>query len=312
MKTIPSLLTLLLACQLLLTGSIFAYHRQVQAAHAQNTTLMSFSKDSIDAVIISEKDHKITIKKVEGHWILPDLAGLPADDTKVQSLIDHLASLKGGWPVARTLDSQDQFEVSDKKFSRKIDLLANDKAQAELLMGTSPSFRKTHVRSPQDDAIYAVELSSAEVPATAKDWLDHSLIAVKNPSIIEGKDFRLEKSEQTWKLQGTGTLNVEKAEALAHAFESLQVDSFETEPTANKASLRFSVASEGKEFTYDLHLLGNKVQIKRSDRKEVFSLPKTTYDLLATFTHQSLTQAPSKPSITKESQPPQDTPSPHS
>ncbi|MFA0040120.1 hypothetical protein AB4423_25970 [Vibrio chagasii] len=66
----------------------------------------------------------------------------------------------------------------------------------ELYVGTSPCFKRSHIRQ-EDDDVYALELSAYEASAKDSGWLDKSLLALPSVKRIKGEDFELSKEDDT-------------------------------------------------------------------------------------------------------------------
>ena len=55
---------------------------------------------------------------------------------------------------------------------------------AELYLGTSPVFRKSHARQANNDVVYAMKLNTFDVPAENDYWLERTLLAFNDPAQI--------------------------------------------------------------------------------------------------------------------------------
>lgn len=150
--------------------------------------VMAFDVSAVDNVRIdAESDQHLVLKKQEGEWQLPALNGFPADQGSVTGLLDKLAGLQKGWPVATTAGAARRFKVSDEAFERKITLGRGEERLATLFVGTSPGFRKVHVRTPEGDAIYAAEFSAFESGVKPEDWIDKTVLKHQANDIQEAK-----------------------------------------------------------------------------------------------------------------------------
>jgi len=86
------------------------------------------------------------------------------------SHLKRLPGLKTGWPVATTSGSHERFDVADGKFQRKLQFYRGDRLAGELLIGSTPGFKKSHVRKPGDTAVYAAEINQFDWPAKPAGW----------------------------------------------------------------------------------------------------------------------------------------------
>lgn len=278
----------LLAFQLLLAGGLFAHHRQQQSQLHQQSAILSFDKASVDKVELADKGAKVILSKSGERWSIPDYSNLPVDPEKLEDLLLTLSDLKGGWPVATTADSHNQFEVSEKKFVKTVKLFSKDKPVAELYLGTSPGLRTTHARSFKDNKVYAVGISSMDMPVTNDQWFDHGLLKAKNPSEVKGKDFTLSKSGDSWKV-GDVAANSGASDGLLKALTGFGVEALQNTPPSRAATSTLTVVDDGKPWTLSFWVQGDKVTVRRSDQEKAFTIGKPTYDQLMSFDKAKLT-----------------------
>ncbi|MFA0039029.1 DUF4340 domain-containing protein [Vibrio chagasii] len=67
----------------------------------------------------------------------------------------------------------------------------------ELYVGTSPGFKRSHIRQEEDDDVYALEFSAYKASTKDSDWLDKSLLALPSVKRIKGENFELIKEDDT-------------------------------------------------------------------------------------------------------------------
>lgn len=278
----------LLAFQLLLAGGLFAYHRQQQSQLHQQSAILSFDKASVDKVELADKGAKVVLSKNGESWSIPAYSNLPVDKEKIEDLLLTLSDLKGGWPVATTADSHDQFEVSEKKFAKTVKLFSKDKPVAELYLGTSPGLRTTHARTFKDNKVYAVGVSSMDMPVANDQWFDHGLLKAKSPSEVKGKDFTLTKSGESWKV-GDVAANSGAADGLLKALTGLRVEALQSTPPSGAATSTLTVVDDGKPWTLSFWVQGEQVTVRRSDQEKAFTIGKPAYDQLMSFDKAKLT-----------------------
>jgi hypothetical protein len=141
---------------------------------------------------ISDMQQEALLVLKDGQWRLPALADLPADGAKVEAALARLKRTATGWPVTTTAASHQRFEVAPDNYQRRLVLSAGGRP-VELFLGTSPGFRKVHLRRAGEEAVYAVGLSAYELPADDNDWLDKEGLASESVDRIDGPDFTLVK-----------------------------------------------------------------------------------------------------------------------
>lgn len=139
-----------------------------------NEPLLSVDSAALDRIEISSADGRIELQKKDGQWQMGD--GLPVADSRINELLKQLEALRRGWAVATTDEAAKRFEVTEEKFKRKVRLLQGDQEVDALLVGTSPSFRQSHVRKPGDDEIYSVKLDEFSLATDRDNWLDTQLM----------------------------------------------------------------------------------------------------------------------------------------
>ncbi|MDE1464654.1 DUF4340 domain-containing protein [Spartinivicinus poritis] len=293
MAKLKTWLTGLLAIQLVLVVGLFWRSEHQQQQNIQQP-LFGFNLADVTKVIVSDSDNRVTMSKSGDHWVLPELANLPANHDKLTDVLAKLESIQTGWPVATTTSSHERFDVSEDKFQRQVQLYQDDKLVGSVLVGTSPGFRKAHIRKPEDDAVYTAQLNSYELPVKGNDWLNKSLLAagsVDNIKSIEGTDYRLEKSDDSWVLSeskqsssnaaNATKLDMVKAQQLATALANLQVQGVaDKQPHAGADSKlgAIEVVNDKGKLSYQLTAVDDTYFIKRSDVEQAFTISKYDYE----------------------------------
>ena len=138
---------------------------------------LEFDAGIVDSLIVSNSDGSVSLAKVDGAWQLPN--EVPAATMKVDTVLEKLAKASGGWPVANTGSTRERFEVTEDNHQRHILVKAGEDTLADIYLGTSPGYRKTHARRSGDDEVYAIGFSNYEAGVKLADWLDRSLLRPK-------------------------------------------------------------------------------------------------------------------------------------
>ena len=204
---------------------------------------LEFDADAVDMLSVSggaggggEGDEgsegKVVLAKKDDAWQLPD--GLPADAAKVDEVIKKLADASAGWPVATSASVQERFELVEDNHQRRLTLSAGGETVADIYLGTSPGYRKTHARRVDDDNIYAITFSNYQAGMKESDWLDKALLRpdgaltglrydnafAEPPAPV----FALTKNEEgVWAAASGAALDQAKVETLAGRFTGLTV-----------------------------------------------------------------------------------------
>ncbi|MEC8056891.1 MAG: DUF4340 domain-containing protein [Pseudomonadota bacterium] len=291
-KKIP-LLAGILVLQLVVAFSVFLWS-ETRTGDFSSEPLMSFVPAQLDKLTVSDGVSEVVLSKKGEQWQLSG-TGLPIAEDKLDRLLEKLKGLQTSWPVTTTSSSHERFEVSDSKMRRKISLYQGDKTVAELYIGTSPGFKKSHVRVDDRDEVYALEFNAYDVPATTKEWLDKSLLAVKSVTKIKGKGYSLSKEGESWLIdplqekREINTDNVDKLVKAVGAFKILDVANNAPEFTEDKQT-EIQV-DNGSSYSIFLMEEDAKYYVKQTGFDQVFTLSKYEYERLTKPNLESLTTA---------------------
>lgn len=294
MTKLKTLLSSLLALQLLLAGGLLAFNYQ-RGEGSKAEPLFDKASVKIGRMEISDDENTITLAKVNDNWVLPEQDNLPVTESKVTSTLDSLADIRFVWPVSTSGSSHERFEVASDNFQREVKLFDGDTLVAHFYVGTSPGFRKVHVRRADDSEVYAVALNSFDFPTNVDEWLEKSLLNVVDASVIKGPDFTINKQGEAWQFE-TDTnealaLDTEKAQQLATAFSNFRVqDIAESTPEGETVVFNVSAGSDNWEFKFSRQ--GEEDQekyfVQRSDMDKVFTLSKYDFERIANINRDAL------------------------
>jgi len=202
MKKVNVLLLVVLAAQV---GLMFFTRsgKQHLGAYVANEPLLQFQVGDIDTLVIKGPDKKsVLLKKEDTHWLMPGFFNAPAGTPSVNSLLERLASLKKGLPVATSKEAAGRFKVAGENFERDIVLKKGDKTVAELLIGSSPLFRKSYVRLPASPTVSTAKITLNDAGIAAGDWLNKSLLGFdeKGLTAFSVGSLKLTKKDKQWLL----------------------------------------------------------------------------------------------------------------
>jgi len=270
----------------ILFGTGLYINKQNEQHSGEEQTLLSLDMAQIDKITIQQEGSAAMLLKKGDSWLLPKLEQLPADKAKLHGLLGKLETLQTGWPIATTNSSHERFEVSKNKHQRHLQLYQGEKLKAELYIGTSPGFRKVHVRKAGQEAVYTAKLNTFDLPAENEQWLDKSLLAAQNITGIQGPDYSLEKQQDKWQLSANlqGELDQASVQKLLSAFNSLRItelsdEATEEDPEPNSTSLR--IKQGNKELSYTFKKQGENFSLSRSDIPQHFGLTEFDYSNIA-------------------------------
>ncbi len=193
MKDKIGLLGAVLVVQLLVVAALLI--GDALGSDDAGSSLLSFDPDAVVKLELSTLDENVQLNRGGDGWQVGD-EGLPADSAKIGEMLDKLANVAATWPVATSSDSAVRFEVTEANFQRRLVLESVDGVVADLMLGTSPGYRRVHARADGADEVYSVDLSNYEVPVDTDQWLDKTLLGATGP--ITGLQL-----EASWQLANT-------------------------------------------------------------------------------------------------------------
>ncbi len=226
------------------------------AAFQPEEKLLAFDPGVVDGLRITDHSGTLLLKRENGRWSLPDSGGFAARQDGVEQLLEKLAALQKGWPVATTAGAARRFKVDDEQFERKLELLAGSSTVATLYLGSSPGLRKVHARAAGEDDVHAVELQTWDLTSKADDWIDRAAITLQEGDIerLQMPGFALQRNgDGELQLEGLGEgeqTDQKAAATLLGKVAALRIDSLLTEESLpeqvkEKPLLEFTVSLKG-------------------------------------------------------------------
>jgi hypothetical protein len=107
----------------------------------------------------AEKPGVDLVRKGAGSWVVASHSDYPADAAKVKGLIEPLAKIAAGEPIATSATRHKQLRVADRDFDRKIVLDVEGAGEKTLVIGNSLGTRRTALRIGGDDVYAATDVS---------------------------------------------------------------------------------------------------------------------------------------------------------
>lgn len=201
MKSLIFPLTLLLGIQIVLGMILTGSHDEMAAFQAEERFL-DLSLEDIDEVRITvreegQSERVLALRKESDVWILPEYYSFPVSGKKLSVLQEKLFQMKKPYPVGSTGLAAKQFEVSDETFQTRVELKKEGDVIETLYLGTSPSFKKIHIRKKDELQTYAMPFSSYELRAKENAWLNREFLHLPPSDIksITFHDFTLKRNE---------------------------------------------------------------------------------------------------------------------
>jgi len=201
-KTIRILGVIFIAQLIIVTALFFPTDEPREEISQQD--LFTFSPDKIDKIVIYGGDKVLVLESENTRWSLPEYYDFPVEENRVSTFIQKLTGFKQGWPVATTAAAAKRFKVSEDDFERKIEIYKGESLLDTLYVGSSPGFRKVHVRKANANNIYDVTFSAFDASIKIADWRDTSLLRLEQTDIIKvsSPDFSLVKEGDVFVLEG--------------------------------------------------------------------------------------------------------------
>ena len=248
--------------------------------------LVATEKSNIDKLVVQSAEDKVTLALKDDRWSINDDEEIVATKSKVENALDKLTALKTNWPVATTTSSHNRFEVAQDKFQRKIELFSGEKLVGEFYLGTSPGFKKVHMRRAGDDEVYAQALNNYDFPVKASEWLDKSLLSAKDVKSIKREDYQITKVDDAWQWASATSeqtkLNSEKASSLSDALSFMNILEVTDKAPDFSSDKVVNLEVEGeKKWQYQFLEEDENYFVKRSDLMPVFKLSQYEYERIA-------------------------------
>ncbi|TQV86347.1 DUF4340 domain-containing protein [Aliikangiella coralliicola] len=328
-----SVLYIVLFVQLLIVGVLAWNNSGNDPASSAKPLLEQFAE--IDKLTITgeesttgEEKNQVNLIKTDSGWQITELRNLPANESKTSDLIDNLNSIRVNWPVSTTKSSHTRFEVAEDNFQRKLEIFKGDTLVETLYLGTSPGFRKSHVRSASDSDVYSVKLAQYDVPVKADDWLDKGLLKLADLSAVKGPDYSLkivggnwqwgdssgstvtstegdiENNENAKEMENTQSgleIDVQKALQFTSKLENLQVLRV-AEKSVSGPKLSLEVSTKDSSKNYQFFANEEKYYVKRNDFEPLFEISKTDFDEITQVNQPALTVVKNTPKKEEEEQ----------
>ncbi len=302
MKSRIMVLSGVLAAQLVLAAALNLTGEEYGAFQAEEK-LLSFNKQELDGLRIEDGTDSVVLKKQGGKWLLPVSGDYPASQRNVNRLLDKLAAMEKGWPVAKTRGAAQRFTVHEDQFERKLVLLSDDDTQATLYVGSSPGFRKVYVRRGDGDEIFAVDFNTWEADAKADNWIDKDILALDESNVerVEMPGLILQRADGKLQVVDLGEkeqTNGEESRALLGKLTGLRIQSLlgteakpeyrQDEPTLELKMTRSS--GEVLSYRFSRPEDASFYVLKRSDLDYYFKVAEYVVDPVRETTREKLVQ----------------------
>jgi hypothetical protein len=275
MKTTSIVLAGLFVAQAAVAGVLY-YNTSSQRAVRPEGALLALDADALQQIQIEGDNESVVLKNNDGTWLIGD-TGLPAEPFTVEQTVKALTDMQLGWAVANTAASHQQLEVADDNYQRRVSISSGDDS-AEILVGTSPGFKRSHVRKEGADEVYSVAINTYDLPTNTTDWLDKSLLQIEGVSSVTLNGEALVQQDEQWVFGDSDNTDQTKAAELVSALEGLRVTGVAENPSDDIAFETVAVKAGDAEYEYRFAAVNDEYLVGRQDIDALFSLSQSAYD----------------------------------
>lgn len=184
-------------------------------------TEIEVSGDSASGGATGPAFKSVKLTKSGTSWGIASADGYPVDATKVTTLLENVAKLMSSGEVVTKESYHKKLEVAEDDYQRKVTMTHDGKTVA-FFLGSSPGFKRVHIRKVGDNDVRLVGgLSAWDVGYRASDWVDRAYVKVPEADVwgvtVEnaGGRFQLERSPMgDWAVLGARPDQVVKKTAV--------------------------------------------------------------------------------------------------
>lgn len=198
---------------ILLVRSPFSGGTGADASRPLLPSLEAFTPARVE--IEGKESEKVSLTRQDGGWALEELGGFPADEAKVDELLEKLRGLSVRRPVVSGSRYHAAFKVAEDDNEGRMRIWGDgsDEPEVDLIFGSSPNYRALHVRLGSETPVYEVrDLAVYDVRPDAGAWADMELVDVPEESLLSlaidnaSGSFELVRQEQIWRVASPETM----------------------------------------------------------------------------------------------------------
>ncbi len=295
-----TVLSAALGVQLVLAGALY-WLSTGQGEYAQAQTIAGFDLDAADTLTIEDGEAILTLSRIDDNWQVDGEGSIPADAAAVFGVLERLSELEAGLPVATNKSSQAQLEVAEDKFQRKLTIKQGEDELAQLYLGTSPGFRKAHVRMKGEDAIHAAKINVFDFQTSESDWLDRQHFAFDDVTEISGDGYAVRLLDSAWQIvdpdnmQETHIVDSAVADEFVSNLEQLALTGIyepselaTSESEAELVEMNLTVQVGGKPVVLSMVNQDDNFYVERDDREGRFTISESVFETFSNYTAESL------------------------
>lgn len=316
MKRQHLILTVALIVQAVLTAVVF-WPQPVREQSGPLFPDLEIS-DIVAMTVTGKQGNSVTLRKVDGVWVLPEAANYPAREGRVDSFLESLLGLTTRRLVARSEASHRRLQVARDEYVRRIDLETADGTVYTLYLGSSPNSGSTHFRLEGQNETYLGDVPVWNAGIVVGSWIDTAYVQLPEEELIRvtlqnaNGTFRFVRDEAgEWTLEGLQadeTLATTKVAAAIRQASNLYM----TEPLSQEERAEYGldaplavVTLETADATYTLRIgahdaESNSYVASFSDSSYIVRVSALSVDKLVNNGRADFIEAPSAPTPTPE------------
>jgi|GEM_PF-4387476 len=199
------------------------------AASSSEEPLLKFARGDVEKISIEGEGgkDKIVLEKKDGKWVLPSKYNFPVSDSALTGFMDKLMAIKQTWPVASTEIGAKQLRTNGDNFKGRVIFSSSKSDLDTLLVGTSPEFRKSHIRVASNPSTFSADLSVHEASPYPEFWYEKKLFDIDTDKILSLRIGDVELKREGDKLilaslvEGTQE-NTQKKDSILKAVKSMK------------------------------------------------------------------------------------------
>ncbi len=199
------------------------------APYSPDEMLVDMDSTAVDRVIIENGDDTaLELVKKGDNWVLAENDAVIVKKGQLDTVLDILAGSKKGLAVATSAGAADRFQTGNENFVYHLLCKDGDSVLADVYLGTSAGYKKSHVRVAGTDDIVTLPLGEADLSTDVAHWLDREMLGIEAEEItaLTFGDTHISRGEDRgWTVSlagGTGG-DAAKVDGLVERIASLRV-----------------------------------------------------------------------------------------
>lgn len=237
MKTMNQMLGLLLVLQAGVAVVTWSSKRVVEV-EARN--LVGFGPDDVAEVTISrmpgelktDDGPSITIKRVDGGWVMPQADDFPLDTGKVNDMLGRLTLAKIRRPVASKPENHNALQVGPQAYDKLIRLVTRDGQTVTIYAGNAKG-QSMHARFDGQDEVYLARgVQAWNLSHQIDDYADTDYVRIENATEIRvlnqhGAIDAQQNEDGTWsvaQLPPGSPVDLARVRSLVRAAQTIKIN----------------------------------------------------------------------------------------